>query len=104
LGKDALRDIDRSNDLLFVYQDENGKEALFTLILENQKYSDGHMLKRMLDSCYAQAVHWLESKESETKVNAKNKTKKINEYFPEIFPVVFHHRHGPGMSLAHSVN
>ncbi|WP_286347442.1 Rpn family recombination-promoting nuclease/putative transposase [Ileibacterium valens] len=95
LGKDALRDIDRSNDLLYVYQDENGKEALFTLILEDQKYSDCHMLKRVLDSCYAQAVRWLEGKESETKVNAKNKTKKINEYFPEIFPVVFHHRHGP---------
>ncbi|MEY8380008.1 hypothetical protein AAK979_03010 [Ileibacterium valens] len=25
----------------------------------------------------------------------KNKTKKISEYFPEIFPVVFHHGDGP---------
>ncbi|WP_304684294.1 hypothetical protein [Ileibacterium valens] len=58
LGKDAKTDVDRSNDLLFEYQDKSGTKVLITLILENQKYCDGDMLERLLDSSYVQVKRW----------------------------------------------
>ncbi|OLU40886.1 Rpn family recombination-promoting nuclease/putative transposase [Ileibacterium valens] len=84
LGKDAKTDVDRSNVLLFEYQDKSGTKVLITLILENQKYCDGDMLERLLDSSYVQVKRWF------ARVKAKPKARPP-EKLPGIYTVVFFH-------------